>query len=210
MFFDIIDKKRKKLLSQFTFLKKYGFYMAGGTALSLELGHRKSLDFDFYTPKKFDNRKLLREIEEKFKEVVLIQSAEQTLIVMINGIEVSFFHYPYPLIYPPVKIDGVSLASKGDIAAMKIIAISDRGAKRDFIDVYFLLKEFSLEEIFQVVKKKYPNFNIYVALQGLTYFIDAEKEQKRRLYLFQSISWNKIKKFLIEKVKDYRKNVKSK
>lgn len=210
MFLEILDRKRRKILSQLSFLKKYGFYMAGGTALSLELCHRKSLDFDFYTPKKFDNRKLLREIEEKFKEVVLIQSAEQTLIVMINGIEVSFFHYPYPLIYPPVKIDGVSLASKEDIAAMKMIAISDRGTKRDFIDIYFLMKELSLEEIFQILKKKYPSFNIYVALQGLTYFVDAEKEQKRKLYLFQDVSWSKVKKFLIEKVKNYQKNVQSK
>ena len=98
------------------------------------------------------------------------------------------------------------LLSKQDIAAMKIIAISDRGTKRDFIDVYFLLKEFSLKEIFEFVKKKYPEFNIYVGLAGLTYFADAEKKQQRKLYLFKSVSWVEIKKFLIKEVRKFQKN----
>ena len=88
---------------------------------------------------------------------------------------------------------------------MKIIAISDRGTKRDFIDIYFLLEEFSLKEILDFVKKKYPNFNIYVGLRGLTYFVDAEKKQKRRLYLFHSVFWSEVKKILIKEVKKYQK-----
>jgi len=204
MYWDILDSKRKKLLSQLGFLSRYGFYLAGGTALALELNHRTSLDFDFYTKRKFDNKKLFQELEKKFKNTILIQKAEQTLIVKINEVEVSFFHYPYPLIFPSIKLKGVNLASKEDIAAMKIIAISDRGTKRDFIDIYFLLEEFSLEEIFEFVKKKYPMFNIYVGLRGLTYFVDAEKAQKRRLYLIHFVSWNEVKKFLIKEVRKYQ------
>ena len=204
MYLDILDSRRKKLLSQLGFLSQYGFYLAGGTALALELNHRTSLDFDFYTKRKFDNKKLFQELEKKFKNTILIQKAEQTLIVKINEVEVSFFHYPYPLIFPSIKLKGVNLASKKDIAAMKIIAISDRGTKRDFIDIYFLLEEFSLEEIFEFVKKKYPMFNIYVGLRGLTYFVDAEKAQKRRLYLIHFVSWNEVKKFLIKEVRKYQ------
>lgn len=203
---EILDRKRKKLLLQLAFLKKYGFYLAGGTALALQIGHRVSLDFDFYTGREFDNKKLFLELEKKFKNVILIQKSEQTLIVKINDIAVSFFHYPYPLIFPSIKVEGAELASKEDISAMKIIAISDRGTKRDFIDIYFLVKEFSFERIFGFVKKKYPNFNIYVGLQGLSYFVDAEKQQQRKLYLFHSVSWSKIKKFLIEQIKKYQKN----
>lgn len=205
MFLEILDRKRQKLLPQLAFSKKHGFYMAGGTALALQMGHQTSLDFAFYTPKKFDNKALLREIEKRFKTAVLIETAEQTLIVKINEIEVSFFHYPYPLAFPLLNIEGVNLASKEDIAAMKIIAISDRGTKRDFIDIYFLLKEFPLEKIFEFIKKKYPNFNIYVGLRGLLYFADAEKKQKRRLQLIRHVSWPGVKKFLIKEVKDYQK-----
>jgi len=204
MFLEVLDKKGQKLLSQLGFLKKYGFYMAGGTALALQLGHRTSLDFDFYTRKKFNNQSLLRGLEKRFKTTILIETAEQTLIVRINEVEVSFFHYPYPLVYPLLNIERVSLASKEDIAAMKIIAVSDRGTKRDFIDIYFLLKEFSLEKMFGFIKKKYPNFNIYVGLRGLTYFADAEEKQKRRLYLFHFVSWAEAKRTLIKEVKNYQ------
>jgi len=181
--------------------------MAGGTALALQIGHRVSLDFDFYTEKRFDAEKLRQKLRKEFQDVTLLQKAEDTLIVKIRNVAVSFFRYSYPLVFPPIAaVNGVYLASKQDIAAMKVIAISDRGAKRDFIDIYFLLKEFSFEEIFKFVKKKYPQFNIYVALRGLTYFADAEKAQRRRLYLFSSISWNEIKKFLVGEVKKFQKN----
>ncbi|PIR02860.1 MAG: hypothetical protein COV62_00045 [Candidatus Nealsonbacteria bacterium CG11_big_fil_rev_8_21_14_0_20_35_11] len=202
----ILDKKRINLLKKLKFLSKYGFYLAGGTALALQIGHRTSMDFDFYTEKKFSLLKLQRLLEKKFKEAIVLQKAEGTLIMKIDGVANSFFQYPYPLIFPPIKYQNFPpLASKEDIAAMKVIAISDRGTKRDFIDIYFLLKEFSLEEIFNFIKKKYPNFNIYVGLRGLTYFVDAGKKQKRRLHLTHFVSWGKIKKFLIGEVKKYKK-----
>lgn len=204
MFLSILDKKRAELLKKFGFLERYRFYLAGGTALALQIEHRISLDFDFYTQKKFDNNQLFLELREKFKKIILIQMAEQTLIVKINEVEVSFFYYPYPLIFSPIKFQGVNLASKEDISAMKIIAISMRGTERDFIDIYFLLQSFSLKEIFKFVEKKYPEFNIYVGLQGLTYFVDAERRQKRRLHLTQNISWNKVKKVLINEVRKYQ------
>jgi len=206
MYLSILNRKQKELLKKFGFLKKYGFYLAGGTALALQIGHRTSLDFDFYIKKKFNSSELHKLLERKFKEVILLQKAEETLIVKVDSVAISFFQYPYSLIFPLIKYQNFpSLSSKEDIAAMKIIAISDRGTKRDFIDIYFLLEDFSLKEIFGFVKKKYPNFNIYVGLRGLTYFTDAEKRQKRKLYLFRSVFWNKVKKFLIEEVKKYQK-----
>jgi len=206
MHLEILDPKRKKLLSKLDFLNKQGFYMAGGTALALQIGHRTSLDFDFYTENKFVSEKIHQELRKRFNEVVLLQKSEETLIVKVDNVAISFFCYPYPLIHPEIRCKEIYLASKEDIAAMKIIAISDRGAKRDFIDVYFLLKEFSLKEIFDFVKKKYPEFNIYVGLRGLAYFADAEKKQQRKLYLFRSVSWVEIKKFLIKEVRKFQKN----
>ena len=203
---EILDSKRKKLLSKLGFLNKQGFYMAGGTALALQIGHRTSLDFDFYINKKFDSAKLYQELRKRFEKVILLQKAEDTLIVKLNEVAASFFYYSYPMVFPPAEINGLRIASKQDIAAMKIIAVSDRGTRRDFVDVYFLMKEFSLENIFSFVKQKYPEFNIYVGLRGLTYFADADKKQQRKLYLFGTASWPKIKEFLIEEVKKYQKN----
>ncbi len=206
MHLEIIDPERKKLLSQLGFLKDWGFYMAGGTALALQIGHRTSLDFDFYTDNKFDSEELYQKLREQFNVVIVLRKVKNTLIVEVNKIAVSFFYYPYPLIFPRVEIEGVHLASKEDIAAMKVIAISDRGTKRDFIDIYFLLKEFSLQKIFEFVREKYPEFNIYVGLRGLTYFADAEKKQNRRLWLFKNVSWQETKKSLITEARNFQKN----
>jgi len=206
LFFSVLTEKQIKLLKKLRFLKNYGFYMAGGTALALQIGHRTSLDFDFYTKQKFDPDKLYNVLRRKFKKISLLQKTEGTLWVKIDQTVVSFFEYPYPLISSPIEIDEFPpIASKEDIAAMKIIAISTRGTRRDFIDIYFLLKEFSLKEIFGFVKKKYPGFNVYVGLTSLTYFADAEKEEKRKYFLIQEVSWKEIKKFLIEKVVEYKK-----
>lgn len=207
MYTDCLNRNQIKVLKKLVFSKKYGFYLAGGTALALQLGHRRSMDLDFYTPKKFDYKKLRIELERKFKEAIFIQGEEHTLVMKLDKVAVSFFYYPYCLVFPLVESnDFPSLASVKDIAAMKLIAIADRGIKRDFFDIYFLLKEFFLEEIFKWVRKKYPEFNIYSALRGLTYFNDAEKKKpQRKTYLFKEVSWLKVKKVLIEATNEYHK-----
>jgi len=203
---NILSPKQIKLFRKLDFLRKYGFYLAGGTALALQINHRTSLDFDFYTSKKFDSRRLREEFDRKFKNVQETYVAEDTLGLNVNRVAVSFFRYAYPLIKSPQEAEGVLLASIEDIAAMKILAISQRGKRRDFIDIYFLIKQFGLERIIEFVKEKYPMFNIYVGLQGLAYFKDAEEDPaKKRYRLFKDVNWNEIKKFVIKEVNKFIK-----
>jgi len=205
MFSEVLDKKRKGLLPQLGFLKKYGFYMAGGTALALQLGHRTSLDFDFYTTRKFDSRKLREDLDQIFKKIEEVYIAEDTLVLSIEDIGVSFFKYPYPLIRSYQKINNILIASPEDIAAMKILAISQRGRRRDFIDIYFLMQKFTVNQMMGFVKEKYPMFNIYVGLQGLTYFADADQDpEKGRYRLLKKVKWNEIKKFIIGEVNRFK------
>jgi len=201
MHLKILDPKRKKLLSKLGFLNKQGFYMAGGTALALQIGHRTSLDFDFYTEEKFDPKKLREKFDKKFKKVQEIYIAEDILGLDADGIKMSFFRYSYRLIRSYVQMEDICLASKEDIAAMKILAISQRGKRRDFIDMYFLIKEFGLREIIEFTKEKYPMFNIYVGLQGLLYFKDADEDsEKQRFKMLQKADWWRIKKYIIREV----------
>jgi len=201
MHLKILDPKRKKLLSKLGFLNKQGFYMAGGTALALQIGHRTSLDFDFYTEEKFDPKKLREKFDKKFKKVQEIYIAEDILGLDADGIKMSFFRYSYRLIRSYVQMEDICLASKEDIAAMKILAISQRGKRRDFIDMYFLIKEFGLREIIEFTKEKYPMFNIYVGLQGLLYFKDADEDsEKQRFKMLQKADWREIKKYIIREV----------
>jgi len=203
-----IGQKRLDILKGLKFLKDYNFYLAGGTALALQLGHRISLDFDFYTEEEFDPEALLQDFQKHFKDIQLIRKVKNTLILSVDNIEVSLFSYPYPLISPLIKIPAVNLASIEDICAMKIVAIIQRGTKRDFIDIHFLLEKFSLERVFTLAQKKYKRlFNKYLALQALTYFVDADKEKgEQRTTISTSISWDEIKKGLVETVENFKKN----
>lgn len=206
MYLDCLNRNQVKALKKLGFLEKYGFYLAGGTALALQIGHRRSMDLDFYTKNNFDYKKLRKELKKEFKEMIFLQGEVDTLIVKIDQVAASFFHYPYPLIFPTVEFNNFpALASIKDIAAMKMIAIADRGIKRDFYDIYFLLEKFSMDRIFKWVKRKYPEFNIYSAVRGLTYFDDAETKYQRRVYLFEYVSWPEVKKFLTKKTNEYRK-----
>lgn len=203
---DIFDKKRLALLPKLVFLKSAGFYLAGGTALALQIRHRKSLDFDFYNPQIFDSEKILSTFQKNSKDVILIQKAENTLIAKMEGIEISLFTYPYKLLKKLIETQYLNLASIEDIAAMKLIAIIQRGIRRDFTDLYFLIKLLGLKKIFQLTEEKYPPFNKYLGLQALTYFGDAEKESlKRKVVLFQPATWNEIKKFITAQAIEFKK-----
>jgi len=106
-------------------------------------------------------------------------------------------------------INNVRIASLQDIAAMKLVAISQRGVQRDFIDAFYLLKRYSLKEIIRFTQEKYPEFDIYNGLRGLLYFKEADEEKDKRIKLFdQNINWSEIKKHIIKTVRDFQ-NLKS-
>lgn len=209
LYWDILDKKRLALLPKLKFLKDAGFYLAGGTALALQIRHRISVDFDFYTPREFDAEKTLLHFQRKIKSVTLIRKAENTLISKVDGIEVSLFTYPYKLVEKSIETEHLRLASIEDIAAMKLIAIIQRGIRRDFTDFYFLIKLLGLKKIFKLTKEKYPPFNIYLGLQALTYFADAERvPPKRKILLLQDdIGWNEIKEFITGEVREFKRGI---
>lgn len=170
-------------------------YLAGGSALALHLGHRYSLDFDFFTPKSFDARQLVLKLSQlgDFKKEAI---QADTVLGRFNQVKFSFFHYPYPLIRKPRKFLKVQVAHPADIGAMKLSAIVDRGTKRDFIDLYFLIKErYPLEKIFEFYDKKYQKLveNIYSLLKSLNYFEDAGESPMPRM--MKRVSWEEIKKF---------------
>jgi len=170
-------------------------YLAGGSALALHLGHRYSLDFDFFTPKSFDAKQFVIELSKlgDFKKETI---KVDTILGSFNGIKFSYFHYSYPLIEKPNKFLNLKIADPADIAAMKIAAIVDRGTKRDFIDLYFIAQEkCSLEEILNFYDKKYRKLseNIYSLLKSLSYFDDTKDSPMPRM--IKKVSWQEVKRF---------------
>lgn len=204
----ILNWNQKRILKQVAFLKRQSFYLAGGTALALQLGHRTSKDLDFYTPDHFKPTILFKNFRKTFaKEIEEVSQAEDTAYLTVKGTELSFFRYPYKLIRPVVKYASVNLASLEDIAAMKLDAVRTRGVRRDFVDIYFLIQKHGLKKILKFTKEKYPDiFNAQNFLDGLMYFADADAPQKdrKRIYLYENIDWRGIKKGIEAKVKKYQ------
>lgn len=169
-------------------------YLAGGTALALRLGHRQSFDLDFFTLKKFDEKVVEMNLTQtgEFKPT---QIAWKTVIGKFCRIDFSLFYYQYQVLDKTDDFEGVKIASLKDIAAMKLHAIEDRGSKRDFVDLFFLTKYFSLEEIGEFYEQKYGNFteHRYFILKGLHYFEDANSEEMRPMLV--EYNWSHVKHF---------------
>ena len=191
-----------KRLTQEPFLKDCR--LVDGTALALQFGHRSSIDLDFFGSFDIDGEEMFGILRE-YGSVEKQKLSTNIRIFDINGVKVDIVNYSiYPWLETPVEEDGLRLASPKDIAAMKINAIEGRGSKKDFIDIYFLLQLFSLEEILDFYAKKYPNFSIYRALMSLTYFADAEKNVMPTMFV--DFDWEQGKNFILNKVKEYENN----
>jgi len=185
---------KTKILPEKTFL-------AGGTALALQIGHRISQDFDFFTPTSFKSEDLMTKLNKIGNFVLTEKQFKDTLLGLFNGVKFSIFLYPYPLIDKPIDYLGIKLTSLKDIAAMKLAAIMDRGTKRDFIDLYFLTKNnISLDEMFVFYDEKFKALesNLYSLLKSLTYFDDAEKSDMPEM--LKKVSWKEVKEFLKKEV----------
>jgi len=199
MFSRGISRKTKNslaLLSKISALKK--FYLAGGTAIALHLGHRLSFDLDFFTSREFQQKELIRLMQSK-GIFILDQIKKNTLLGIFENIKVSFFKYDYPLISKIDYFYDIKIASREDLMAMKIDAIATRGKKRDFIDLYFLSQKNSLQKAFNCYKKKYKGVNLFHALKALNFFEDAEEEEGK-LYMLVDYDWTEVKKYFLEKV----------
>lgn len=188
-------------LTQEPFLKECR--LVGGTALALQYGHRSSIDLDFFGAFDIDGDEMLK-ILKNYGNVERHKNTTNIRIFDINGVKVDIVNYSiYPWIEDSVEEEGLRLASPKDIAAMKINAIEGRGSKKDFIDVYYLLQHFSLEEILDLYAQKYPNYSMYRALMSLTYFVDAEKFDLPTMFV--DFDWEQCKAFILSKVKEYEK-----
>jgi len=182
-----------KLISKIGPIKKA--YLAGGMALALQLGHRISIDLDFFTQEAFDEKRLSLELS-KNSEFSEDGKSWRTVWGKIGDTKFSIFYYKYPLLEETVDYEGINIAGLKDIAAMKIHALEDRGTKRDFVDAFFLSREFSLDEILVFYDKKYRclDEHLYSILRSLDYFADAESDEKD-LKMIKKVSWEEVKKF---------------
>ena len=193
MFTQTISDKAKRVLGKIARTEiTGGFYLAGGTALAIQLGHRTSIDLDWFSAESFLNDGIKKTLSE-IGEFELVGEEQGTIHGNLDGVKISFLHYGYKVLYLLVDYEGIKLADERDIAAMKIDAVSSRGSKKDFVDIYFLLERYSLPELIGFFEKRYENikYNKLHILKSLVYFEDAEMEPMP--IMIKNAAWEEIK-----------------
>ncbi len=178
------------------------FYLAGGTALSLQIGHRLSVDLDFFSPT--EDIPSTREVIEKTLnpfQIMLTDSSWGNLVYIVNNVRVGFYGYGFPLIAPLIETENIRLASIEDVALMKFDALLGRASRKDFYDLYYICKYLSLRELLNKAPQKYPSvrdFEVQV-VKRLVFFENAENETNP--VLLNEIDWQSVKNFFIDQAK---------
>lgn len=202
--FKVLTERTLELLTQIQSEKLFSnLRLVGGTALALLYGHRKSIDLDFFGEIDASNEEITDKLSS-FGKVITLKNSRAIKIYTVNGVKVDFVHYNYSWIEAPVRQNNLLLADDKDIAAMKISAITGRGSKKDFIDLYFLLQKYSLKEIVHFFTDKYPDGSTYLVLKSLVYFDDAEQQEFPEM--FENVSWADIKQRILTAHKDFMNN----
>lgn len=177
----------KKIMNSKVFAS---FNLVGGTALALQLGHRFSVDIDMFGNSEIEEYEFIDELSN-FGTVQILKKSKNIIIFSIDGIKVDFVNYKYPLIEKINTIDNIRLVSDKDIAAMKLNAIAGRGSRKDFIDLYFLLQKYTMQQMIKFYNQKYIDGSEFMVIKSLNYFDDAEKEELP--IMFKNIDWQTIK-----------------
>jgi len=201
LFYKTIDSGTLELLKNLLGIDAFkNLRLVGGTALALQIGHRKSVDLDLFGDVILDET-VFSETLSGLDKYIWLKKTPSINIFSIQDIKVDFVKYTYPWLEKINTTDGLRLAGLSDIAAMKLAAITGRGSKKDFIDIYFLLQYFSLQQMLEFYKKKYADGSEFLVLKSIIYFDDAEKELSPDMLI--KIDWADIKSHILKKHKEY-------
>jgi len=206
--FETVEPGTLSILERLMRLPELGnFCLVGGTALSLKFGHRISIDLDLFgTIAEFDKDSVLQSLENEFGSTFVYEggSAKWAIFCFIQNIKIDIIKYSHPLIKSTELINGIKFYSNEDISAMKINAILGRGKKKDFWDLYELLHHFTLSEIIDFHREKFPNQMLLISIpQAIAYFADADESEDP--ISLKGQTWEEVKNFIQKQVKNYLK-----
>ena len=199
--YETVNTKTLELLNKIQSVDIFkNLRLVDGTSLALQIGHRESIDLYFFGEVNIDKFEILSALNN-LGTVEIKQSTKNINIFSVNEIKVDIVNYPYPWLEKTHLEDNIKLAGKSDIAAMKLSAITGRGSKKDFIDLYFLLQEYTLMEMIKFYEQKYHDGSTFLVLRSLAYFDDADQEPIPKM--LKIVDWHKVKEVITEKLKEY-------
>ena len=185
------------------------YFLVGGTALSLQLGHRISDDIDLFTRNDINKDEILDFLNRDYNGSYQIHNMQKIIFqIIINGIKVDFVKYDYNLIEDIKSDEGIKYLGIKDISAMKLMAVANRGDQaKYFVDIYYLLRKINLSDMFEYYKQKYNQNDISPIKRSLVYFDDVTDSNWASVKLLKgALSKEKIKQTIIKELNDYNKN----
>jgi predicted nucleotidyltransferase component of viral defense system len=174
-------------------------FLVGGTALALQIGHRISVDLDLFSNHPFDAPQLLDALKENY-QVQPLTVTNTIFIAVVEAIKVDCVHFKYPLSFPLIIEEGVRMADLRDIAPMKLDAVTKRGSKKDFYDMYYLFERYTPNEILAWYNTMFGHSTSFHVVRSLTYFEDAEQTETP-VFFDKKVTWPMVKKRMVEVVK---------
>jgi hypothetical protein len=201
--YEAVDTKTLELLKDLLSLDLFSdLRLVGGTSLALQIGHRKSIDLDLFGNINADNLEINKALS-RIGNITQLKDSKNIHIYLINGLKVDIVNYTYPWLQGLMQENAFRLAKSQDIAAMKLSAITGRGTKKDFIDLYFLLKEWTLTQMLQFYLNKFHDGSLFMVMKSLVYFEDAETDTMPDMLI--PVNWKEVKKTIKAAHKDYAK-----
>ena len=205
IYWETISEEMREVMKRFSGTEiGRRFYLAGGTALALQLGHRRSIDLDFFSPTEDipSIRAVLAEALVPF-EPILADTSWGNLVFLAQGVQIGFYGYGYPLVATPRDAEGTSLASISDIGLMKLDALQSRASRKDFYDLYAISEKMTLRELFDLAPKKFTTSRDFEAqvVKRFPFFERADVEEDP--ILLKEISWEKVKDFFRKKAIEF-------
>ena len=179
------------------------FYLAGGTALVLRTGHRRSVDLDFFSETDEIHDRARQELMHVFsaRQTQVIENVDGNLLMLVDGLRVGFFSYGYPLLEPVQLVENIGLASLLDIGLMKLDAVIGRGSRKDFYDLYVISLQIPLPDLLHKGERKNPQVRDFplMALEGLLQFDNADRDLQPEM--LADLPWENVKRFFVEQGK---------
>lgn len=202
MFPETIDSEQSILLEKLTglYMPIIEFYLAGGTALALQIGHRKSYDLDFFINRDFNENEIASYISSELSGDV-VSVGKNTVYGLIDNVKISFISFKYKLIKDFIHYSNIKLASFEDIACMKCSAISLRSEKKDFFDLYEILKRIQPMELRILLTDKFQTNGFNPYYMAKTFFFFDEVEKSPDPVSLNGTTWEKVKSYLISNEK---------
>ncbi len=205
LYYQAIDGPTLELLKRLQSIELFkDLRLVGGTSLALQIGHRKSIDLDLFGDIDVNVLEINNALSQ-IGSITQLKDSKNIHIYLVNGIKVDIVNYTYPWLQDAVLEEGVRLAKCEDIAAMKLSAITGRGTKKDFIDLYFLLNQMPFSRILQFYLNKYHDGSLFMVMKSLIYFEDAEADSMPDMLI--PVKWKIVKETLLAAHKGYMEDV---